>query len=67
MYERADDWRSERDFYRGLIATMFLSHPDATTTMVSRMLGYRSSEALCHAFRRAGLPSPGNVQKRLSP
>lgn len=61
----AYDWRSERDVYRGIVAAMFLSHPDATTIGVSRMLGYRSAEALCHAFRRAGLPSPGRVRRAL--
>ncbi len=65
MYERADDWRTERDFYRGLVATMFLSHPDATTASIARMLGYRSPAALCHAFKRAGLPSPGSVRRHL--
>lgn len=65
MYERAEDWRSERDFYRGLVAMMLLSHPDATTQSVARMLGYRSPQALCHAFRRARLPSPGRVRRAL--
>lgn len=65
MYERAEDWRTERDFYRGLVAMMFLSHPDATTKSVARLLGYRFAEALCHAFRRAGLPSPGRVRSAL--
>jgi AraC-like DNA-binding protein len=65
MYERAEDWRSERDFYRGLVAMLLLSHPEATTATVARMLGYRSAAALCHAFRRAGLPSPGRVRSAL--
>jgi AraC-like DNA-binding protein len=57
------DWRSQRDWYRLLVASMFLSHPESTTRAVSRMVGYRSPEALCHAFARAGLPSPGAIRE----
>lgn len=59
------DWRSQRDFYRLLVGSLFLSHPRATTCGVARSLGYRSPEALCHAFSNAGLPSPGTIRERV--
>lgn len=59
------DWRSQRDFYRLLVGSLFLSHPRATTSGVARNLGYRSPEALCHAFSNAGLPSPGSIRDRV--
>jgi len=57
------EWRAQRDTYRLLVGSIFLSHPDATTNGVARLLGYRSPEALCHAFANAGLPSPGAIRE----
>jgi hypothetical protein len=59
------DWRSQRDFYRLLLGSLLLSHPSATTAGVARSLGYRSPEALCHAFSNAGLPSPGSIREHV--
>lgn len=56
-------WRSVRDFYRLLVGTIVMGHPQARTQEVARLLGYRSPEAFCHAFAHAGLPSPGSVRE----
>lgn len=66
MYDGVDDWRGQRDFYRQLIAVLFLSHPDASPRLVSDLVGYRSVAAMCHAFQRAGLPAPGQIAQRLA-
>lgn len=57
------EWRSVRDFYRLLVGTIVMGHPDAGTREVAGLLGYRSAEAFCHAFANAGLPSPGRVRE----
>ena len=59
------EWRSVRDFYRLLVGTIVMGHPDAGTREVAGLLGYRSAEAFCHAFANAGLPSPGRVRDTL--
>lgn len=59
------EWRSVRDFYRLLVGTIVMGHPDAGTREVAGLLGYRSAEAFCHAFANAGLPSPGRVRETL--
>jgi AraC-like DNA-binding protein len=56
-------WRSVRDFYRLLVGTIVMGHPEARTQEVAHLLGYRSAEAFCHAFAHAGLPSPGLVRE----
>jgi hypothetical protein len=58
----ADDWRTVRDSYRLLIGTIFATHPEMTTRTLATMLGYASSDALCHAFANAGLPSPAALR-----
>lgn len=59
----ADDWRSVRDTYRLLVGTVFATHPAMTTRLLASMLGYASTEALCHAFANAGLPSPASLRR----
>lgn len=51
-------WRGIRDTYRLVIASILVSHPEATAKRVAAVVGYGSAEALHHAFRRASLPSP---------
>ena len=60
----AGDWRSVRDSYRLLIGAVFATHREMTTRALASMLGYASSEALCHAFANAGLPSPAALRER---
>ncbi len=60
------DWRTMRDRFRTFTALMAASHPRATTELVARAVGYGSPNALCHAFRAAGFPSPGNVRAALA-
>jgi AraC-like DNA-binding protein len=56
------DWRSIRDYHRLRIARMLMTHPRAGTASIARHVGYRSPEAMCHAFAHAGLPSPGSLR-----
>lgn len=58
----ADDWRTMRDTYRVVVGAIFATHPDITTRTLAEMLGYSSSEALCHAFANSGLPSPAALR-----
>jgi len=43
-------------------AVLWLSSPELTVTDVSRIVGYRSTEAMARAFRDAKLPAPTVVQ-----
>lgn len=53
------DWRSALHAARFLGALQLLAAPGATTEIVARLTGFRAPTALCHAFAKAGLPSPG--------
>lgn len=57
------DWRSALHAFRLLNATRLLRSPRATTEQVARLTGFRSPSALCHAFTRASLPSPGALTR----
>lgn len=59
-------WRAERDFYRLSVGLWFAGAPDITTERLAKCLGYRSPDALCHAFAHVGLPSPGRVREILN-
>jgi AraC-like DNA-binding protein len=52
-------WREFVHQARMLRAMQLLSVPAATTELVARLSGFRAPSALCHAFARADLPSPG--------
>ena len=52
-------WRSALHHARIAQAIRWLGARGATTELVARLTGYRSPTSLCHAFARAGLPSPG--------
>lgn len=58
------DWRTVLHIHRMMSATRLLSAPGATTEMVARLTGFRSPTSLCHAFAKAGLPSPGTLAAR---
>lgn len=53
-----ESWRTLLHFTRIFAATRLLS-AGATTERVARRTGFRSPTALCHAFAKAQLPSPG--------
>lgn len=52
-------WRSLLHHTRMLMASRLLAAPGATTELIARLTGFRSPSALCHAFAKAGWPSPG--------
>ncbi|HEX3344245.1 MAG TPA: hypothetical protein VHS09_06715, partial [Polyangiaceae bacterium] len=52
-------WRATLHHLRLAHALRLLSAPGATTEHVARRTGFRSPTALCHAFAKGGLPSPG--------
>jgi hypothetical protein len=58
-------WRGLRDTYRLVIASILLTHADATPRRVAGLVGYRSVEALDHAFRNASLASPAALQRAM--
>ena len=51
-------WRTIRDNYRLVVATILVSHEEATPRDVAGLVGYGSVEALDHALNNASLPSP---------
>jgi AraC-like DNA-binding protein len=57
----ATDWRAMRAFARLRVAGLLMSHARATTRGVADYVGFRSPDAMCHAFANAGLPSPGQL------
>src|SRR6202012_4403059 len=59
------DWRSVRDFARLQGARILSTHQGAPLGAIARSVGYRSPEAMCHAFANAGLPSPGQVRRAI--
>jgi len=46
-------------------AATWLSSPELSVTDVSRIVGYRSSDAMGRAFRDAKLPAPSVVQDQV--
>ena len=59
-------WRNVRNFYRLLVASIILGHPEATPTRVSRLVGFGSLEAMDHAFANSGMPAPGRLRDRIT-
>lgn len=57
-------WRTHLGAWRTMAACALLSRPGATTEWVAKRVGFGSPVALCHAFQRAGLPSPGTLHHR---
>jgi len=60
-----ESWRALRDRYRLVVASVLLSHAEATPRSVASIVGYGSVEALDHAFRHAGMMAPAAFQRRL--
>lgn len=59
-------WREFVHQARMLRAMQLLTVPAATTELVARLSGFRSPSALCHAFAKAALPSPGRFATLVS-
>lgn len=64
-YNASGGWRELLQRWRVTMGACFMSAPGATTEQVSRILGYASPTAFCHAFANRGLPSPGAIPERL--
>jgi AraC-like DNA-binding protein len=60
-----ESWRKVRDHYRLVVASVLLSHQEATPRTVAAQVGYGSVEALHHAFRNAEMPSPASFRRML--
>jgi AraC-like DNA-binding protein len=54
-------WRDLVHQTRMIQAMRLLTARGATTELVARLSGFRSPSALCHAFAKGGLPSPGRL------
>lgn len=57
-----DTWRALLHHLR-LAMALRLASAGATTELIAKKTGYRSPVALCHAFAKAGLPSPGALAR----
>ena len=64
---RGDGWRATMLQWRLRMAAMLLSSRGAQVNEVASFVGYGSTEAMAHAFRDAGLPSPSEVRSALRP
>jgi AraC-like DNA-binding protein len=60
------DWRTMRDRWRVHSSLLAMSHPSARTEDVALAVGYGSANALCHAYRVANLPPPGQIRAALA-
>lgn len=56
-------WQTLRQRWRLALAALMLTLPDVTPDDVRREVAFASSATLCHALRRAGLPSPRAIQR----
>ena len=59
-------WRDFIEEMRLEWAAHLLSVPNLPLEHVSRLAGYRSTVALCHAFSSRGADTPGRIARRLS-
>jgi AraC-like DNA-binding protein len=64
---RGEGWRATMLQWRLRMAAMLLSAERAQVNEVASFVGYGSTEAMAHAFRDAGLPSPSEVRSALRP
>lgn len=60
------NWGEARVRRRLMAAVAFMSHPDATVSLVAREVGYHSTQAMARAFSRAGFPPPGRIRDVLA-
>jgi len=56
-------WQTLRQRWRLALAALMLTLPDVTPDDVRREVAFASTATLCHALRRAGLPSPRGIQR----
>lgn len=61
----ASSWREFIGALRVEMGTFFMGAAGARTEDVSRLLGFSSPTAFCHALEDAGLPSPQRLKKEL--
>jgi AraC-like DNA-binding protein len=61
----AQGWREGLRLLRLRAAVLWLSNPQLSPTEVSRIVGYRSAEAMARAFRDAEMPAPRVVAERV--
>lgn len=57
-------WRALARGMRLRLAVLLLSNPDLSIAAIADGTGYSSAEALAHALRAEGLPSPSEVRRR---
>jgi len=55
-------WQAYATRIRVDLGLFAMSAPGARTEEIARLLGFSSPTAFCHAFTRAGLPSPGAIR-----
>lgn len=58
-----EHWRAILHYARIVTAIRLLGAPGATTETVARLTGFRAPTALCHAFGKLDLPSPGALAR----
>ena len=61
------NWRTFRRAWSTVLACVLLTSPRASPAMVCRLTGFAGPASLCHALRRAGLPTPRDLQRRAQP
>lgn len=60
-------WRDMSTNLRLMIAILFLSCPDVSVADVAGAVGYGHAQAMANAFKRAGVPTPREVQAFAAP
>jgi hypothetical protein len=62
----ATEWRTLVNVWTTYLAGLLMTARGATTEGVASLLGYGSPNAFCHALTNAGLPSPGEMRRRVA-
>jgi hypothetical protein len=62
----ATEWRTLVTVWTTYLAGLLMTAKGATTEWVASLLGYGSPNALCHALMNAGLPSPGEMRRKVA-
>lgn len=61
----ATEWRTLVNVWTTYLAGLLMTAKGATTEGVAGLLGYGSPNALCHALTNAGLPTPGEMRRKV--
>ena len=61
----AREWRTLVNVWTTYLAGLLMTAKGATTEGVAALLGYGSPNALCHALTNAGLPTPGEMRRKV--